>query len=899
MYVTVFGTGYVGLVTGACLAESGNHVLCVDVDEEKVATLKKGIPTIHEPGLEDILKRNIASQRLQFTTNPAEGVKFSEIQFIAVGTPPDEDGSADLQYVLQVAKTIGQHMEGYKLIIDKSTVPVGTADKVQATLQAVLDERVVNHEFDVISNPEFLKEGAAVNDFMKPDRIVIGANTERPIKMMEELYAPFNRNHNKLMFMDVRSAELTKYAANAMLATKISFMNEVANIAEKVGADIEQVRLGIGSDPRIGFHFIYAGAGYGGSCFHPDELLFIDRGEGIECLSFEELFILAETEKDIKVLSGDTNGLRFENLEVATTRDYEDDLINITFALGKHIKVTKDHPVAIFKDEQLTVKMAEDVKEGENVILPFGELPQQDIEVDLLDEIRQSPFFEKAWLHNPEFVNNEFNSIKDNLSIENPHDAKRTGTVKVKDIIHHKAILDANYTDSVIFTARSRSTTIPYKFKLDGDFARLIGYYLAEGWISTDYGRNHVERQRIGLAFGAHEAEYINDTKTILNKLGIKFIERIDNDAHKLIISSNLLAYLFENVLHCGRNAYTKTIPSQIFQAHSDIKFEFLTGLFRGDGGIVRLNDDKNLNIEYGTVSKKLAQSLILLLQSFKIVTSLKTGYANKSTVETYIVKVNGLEQVVKIGELFGEKWQTYKPIADNYQRNIKPTGYQRTDSFAVVAVKSVTKEAYHGQVYSVESTNSHLISTGSLLIHNCFPKDVKALRAIAKENALNPNILEAVEEVNGKQHRILFEKMTRFYQGDLQNKRFALWGLAFKPNTDDMREAPSRVILEALWEKGAIVQAYDPKAMDEAKRIYGERDDFILCDSPEETLDNDVDALIIITEWRAFQSPNFDLLKQTLKQPVIFDGRNIYDPERMKKMGFTYYAIGRGETKS
>lgn len=442
MRITIFGSGYVGLVTGTCLADVGNHVLCVDVDENKISRLKNGEVPIHEPGLASLLQANAAAGRLQFTTDVAEGVEYGEIQCIAVGTPPDEDGSADLQYVLQVADTIGKYMNGYRLVMDKSTVPVGTADKVRATVQAALDKRGVEHEFDVVSNPEFLKEGAAIEDFMKPDRIVVGTDNPRPSQLMRELYAPFNRNRDRLLIMDIRSAELTKYAANSMLATKISFMNEMAQIAEEVGADIENVRLGIGSDPRIGFSFIYPGAGYGGSCF----------------------------------------------------------------------------------------------------------------------------------------------------------------------------------------------------------------------------------------------------------------------------------------------------------------------------------------------------------------------------------------------------------------------------------------------------------------------PKDVQALTRTAQQIGLNATILEAVENVNKEQQQVLFKKISKHFEGDLQGRKFALWGLAFKPNTDDMREAPSRKLMEALWNAGASVQAYDPEAMSEARRIYGDRADLELCHNPEDTL-NDADSLVIITEWKVFRSPDFDFIKSRLKQAVIFDGRNLYEPQRMRERGFVYYAIGRGES--
>ncbi len=441
MKVTIFGSGYVGLVTGACLAEVGNHVLCVDVDEEKIAKLKQCVMPIYEPGLEAIVTKAFELGYIDFTTDMERAVAHAEIQFIAVGTPPDEDGSADLKHVLAVADTIGHHMESTKVIVDKSTVPVGTGDKVKRAVAAALEARGKSLDFHVVSNPEFLKEGAAISDFRKPDRIVIGSDSDYAARKMRELYTPFSRNHEKLIQMDIRSAELTKYAANAMLATKISFMNEMANLAERLGADIEMVRMGMGSDPRIGYHFIYPGCGYGGSCF----------------------------------------------------------------------------------------------------------------------------------------------------------------------------------------------------------------------------------------------------------------------------------------------------------------------------------------------------------------------------------------------------------------------------------------------------------------------PKDVKALERTAREIGYTGGILQAVESVNDRQKQVLFRKIHAHFNGELKNRTIALWGLAFKPNTDDMREAPSRMLMEALWEAGAKVRAYDPEAMGEASRIYGDRPDLILCKTPESALEG-ADALTVVTEWKMFRSPDFERIRASLSTPVIFDGRNLYDPDILADMGIAYYAIGRGQ---
>jgi UDPglucose 6-dehydrogenase len=439
MNISVIGTGYVGLVTGTCLAEVGNDVLCLDVDEGKIALLKSGGIPIYEPGLEDMVKRNVAAGRLRFTTDVAASVKHGAVQFIAVGTPMDEDGSADLQYVVAAARNIGKHMDDYTVVVDKSTVPVGTADKVRAAVKEELDKRGSKLEFSVVSNPEFLKEGSAVNDFMRPDRIVVGADDERAMHLMHSLYGPFNRNRDRLIEMDIKSAELTKYAANAMLAMRISFMNELALLAEKMGADIERVRNGIGSDQRIGYHFLYAGCGYGGSCF----------------------------------------------------------------------------------------------------------------------------------------------------------------------------------------------------------------------------------------------------------------------------------------------------------------------------------------------------------------------------------------------------------------------------------------------------------------------PKDVQALRRTAKEFGNDLKILNAVEAVNEHQKEVLLGKITAKFGDDLSGKNIALWGLAFKPNTDDMREAPSRVLIEGLWARGATVTAFDPVAMHEARRIFGDDPRLKLVGSPMAALEG-ADALAIVTEWKVFRAPDFSAVKAELKNPVVFDGRNLYEPKEVRDHGIEYYSIGR-----
>ena len=372
MKITVVGTGYVGLVGAACLAEVGNHVLGLDVNAEKIRILKEGGIPIHEPGLLEIVRRNVENGRLSFTTKIEEAVHFGEVQFIAVGTPPDEDGSADLQYVTEAARNIGRFMTSEKVIVDKSTVPIGTGDKVRAAVAEELKKRNVDIHFSVVSNPEFLKEGAAVEDFMRPDRIVIGTEDPKAIEVMKQVYAPFQRNHERLVVTNLRSAELIKYAANSMLATRISFMNELANLAEIVGADIEMVRQGIGSDPRIGYHFLYPGCGYGGSCFPKDVKALIKTAKDVAGFDLKLLKAVEEVNdlqkfvlpKKIKKQFGESLkgkhfalwGLAFkpntDDMREASSRVLIDELIKVGATITAYDPVAIDEGKRIFKDEK-------------------------------------------------------------------------------------------------------------------------------------------------------------------------------------------------------------------------------------------------------------------------------------------------------------------------------------------------------------------------------------------------------------------------------------------------------------------------------------------------------------------------------------------------------------------
>jgi UDPglucose 6-dehydrogenase len=422
MKVTAIGTGYVGLVTAACLSEMGNHVVCLDVDRDKIRTLNAGGIPIHEPGLQELVQRNTAAKRLQFTTDPAKAVEHGTILFIAVGTPPDQDGSADVQHVLSAARTIGRLMTDHKIVVNKSTVPVGTAEEVRAALQEELGSRGVHIDFSVVSNPEFLKEGAAIEDFMRPDRIIVGTDDERAALLMRALYAPFTRNRDRLILTDIRSAEFTKYAANAMLATRISFMNELALLAERVGVDIEMVRKGIGSDPRIGPQFLYPGVGYGGSCFPKDvkALMRCAQQHGLPLRVLSGVEAANEHQKGVVARFGDDlHGRRFAVWGLAFKPNTDDmreapSRVIIADLLQRGASVVAYDPIAVRTAARLLgdapglefAPSAGDALEAADALLivtEWKEFKSPDFE-HMRDSLRQPVVFDGRNLYEPELM---------------------------------------------------------------------------------------------------------------------------------------------------------------------------------------------------------------------------------------------------------------------------------------------------------------------------------------------------------------------------------------------------------------------------------------------------------------------------------------------------------------
>jgi UDPglucose 6-dehydrogenase len=933
MQIAVIGTGYVGLVTATCLAESGNDVIGIDKDERKIETLLTGQLPIYEPGLLELVQRNRRDGRLSFTTDLAHGVDKAQIVFVAVGTPQSADGASDLSSIWAVADALAAVITGPKVVVIKSTVPVGTNRKFAERLTARCRQPV-----DVASNPEFLKEGAAVDDFMKPDRVVIGVRRPEAAQLLRDLYGPFLRTERPFLVMSPESAEMTKYAANAMLATKISFINEIANFCERLGADINDVRRGIGHDERIGFQFLFPGVGYGGSCFEGSESVFVYRDGRIVVESFKHLIeatsqitasgriqaavsprtavagelisrkVMKSTEAVALVAPSDLQVLGFDletgkpalaDVMALTKRLYSGTMVRMVTSMGRAIRVTADHPVIVKSDGGFDIVQAEKVVPGQQLLalcdLPFLEsasdlnlielLQGTSLEADVHVSPHDSSFTElyaKFARHIPSGI------------LKHPHEIKRHNRMPLRLYrqLAEQGVLDVHADQLQLYTAKGAATKINAVIPVDADLLRLCGYYLAEGFISKDIGRAGAVRERIGFSFHENEREYIEDVQRILQRWGLKFITRHSTSALTTIVSSRVAAWLIRDVLQCGTRSEDKTLPQLAFNVPLEWRHELVRGAFSGDGAVTPVQHGRNFMFEYATVSKSLADGMTLLLQSLDIVPSIRVRWMNKSKRPAYIVRISGVEQLAALGSVFGDKYRArIDTLLAGYQKHIRQRGFARHGSYVALTVREVKHEAVSEPVYSLETATGTVIASSGLVCHNCFPKDVRAMLAMGREQDAPLRLLNAVDEVNSAQKRVLFDKIKRHYGPDLKGKTLALWGLAFKPRTDDIREAPALTIMDLLLAEGALLRVHDPEAMKNIRTIYGDR--LIYCDGPYGTLEG-ADALAIVTEWQQFRHPNFDMIKNLLRAPVIFDGRNLFEAKQMADLGFTYYSIGR-----
>jgi UDPglucose 6-dehydrogenase len=910
--IAVVGTGYVGLVTGTCFAESGHEVRCLDVDRRKIDLLQGGGIPIYEPGLEELVRRNAKEKRLSFTTSYPEAVAAADVIFIAVGTPPGETGEADLSYVLAAAREIGRSLTGYAVVVNKSTVPVGSADKVAEALRAV-----TAHPFDVVSNPEFLKEGAAIDDFMRPDRVVVGVASERARAVMQELYAPFVRSEQPVLFMDLRSAELTKYAANAMLATRISFMNEMATLCERLGADVDQVRRGIGSDRRIGHPFLFPGVGFGGSCLAGEETVLVRSQGRARLVTLTDLFdALARSAGDVS----DSAALRTETLDVlawregapqaeflaveaVTRRRFDGDAVLVRTKMGRRVLCTPDHPfLATSKDgDGFETRVAAALTADD--WLPLAPARQDGARGGLQQRLDLLTALPLAGLEPANVIVEPAESVQERIAaggaralheaigplghprgVDRARDILRSGTLRLDELRAAGAALDGCRLATV-----KNGTRVPVEIEPTEQFWRVVGLYLAEGHVSSDGAR-----RRIYWSFHpTREDALAREVADYWRSLGVRADVRRGTTTLHVSISSRILAAFLLEVLEVGGDCYTHRIPDLAWDAPTAHKRALLAGLWRGDGSWSLVNGGPSVVLEWGTVSRTLADGVLRLLGDLGIVARLRVGRTAKSTVDTYWLVVAGADQV--------ERLLDFVPAADRpgieaslrrQTKRIAPTGYVRRDGTARVRVESVERRHFSGHVYSLEVPGAHtFVTSGGLVTHNCFPKDVRAVMTMARQIGLDFDLLRSVERVNERQKRWLVEKAAKHF-GSLAGRTFGVWGLAFKPKTDDMREAPSITVIEGLLGNGAKVKAHDPVAAEVAAKLFHGRG-IELTSEPYAAAEG-VDALLLVTEWNEFRNPDLARLKASMRQPVLIDGRNVWDGAKAVAAGFTYYGVGR-----
>ena len=922
MKIAVIGTGYVGLVAGVCFAEAGNDVIGVDVNLEKLARLRAGELPIYEPGLEHLFKRNTAEERLVFTDDLAHAVAQSEIIFLALPTPPGADGAADLKYVLGASEDIGKLLTpgtAYKTVVTKSTVPVGTVDKVRAAVA-----KHAQSEFDALSNPEFLREGVAVDDFMKPERVIIGIgegspDPHRAETQMRELYRPFLMSGNPILFMDARSAEMTKYAANSMLALRISFMNDIANLCERCEADVDKVRLGIGLDSRIGKRFLFAGTGYGGSCFGANETVWVRVQGALVARRFDELWDAGGAAihdkacdwkpSNLEVLAFDCESQTpvYAPIEALTKRAYKGGMVTLQTAMGRRLRVTADHPIILREDGELAMRLAATIQAGDEILtltsIPAGASPTH---LDLPELLAQTPLASSTHVRERDgHFKTQYPTFRalGKTFLKCPEET-RAGRMPLLmwQATREAGVLTSSTKDVQLFTAKGAATHLNAHIALDEDFFRLVGYYLAEGFIGVENGRmnrhgEHAKRERIGFCFGEHETEYIQDVRRILEKLGLKWRESRGPGAISTTVSSRHFGWLLRDYLGCGTRSENKSLPRFAFETSPQNQLELLRGAWSGDGSLTLLQNGRNAMLEYATVSRTLADGMCLLLQNLGVVASVRVRRMNKSTQDAFIVRVSGASQIAILKDVFGDKRRAQiETLLANYSRQIKQRGFERRAQTAILKVQKVSWDFVDEPVYSLETTTGTFIAASGLVAHNCFPKDVQALVATGQEFGAPQSIMEAAEAVNQRQKLTLIPRIeAHFGTNDFVDKTFALWGLAFKPNTDDIREAPALVILDELISRGAHVVAYDPEAASAVAKLVGEKygDKLRFVKRHYEACDG-ADALVIATEWPKFREPDFGYMHELLRESTIFDGRNIYELETMKREGFTYYSIGR-----
>jgi UDPglucose 6-dehydrogenase len=895
--IGVVGVGWVGLVSAACFAELGHEVYAVDIDQAKIDALSRGEVTIHEPGLPELLERN--RKRLHFTTEYPELMDSARLLFCCVDTPPTYSGDADLSRVQAVvAKLSGS---GDHALVMKSTVPSGTGRAIKRDVP----------DLAYVSCPEFLKEGTAVADFMHPDRVVIGADpgSEWAADAVAAAYEPLG---GELVRTDVASAEMIKLASNAFLATKISFINEIANVSEEVGADVAEVARGMGLDERIGPSFLRAGIGYGGSCFDGGETLLVRYRGTPRLTTFEDLW---------ELVSGDSHVVDGEAIEpygleawswvpgestpswmpvaVLTRRDYEGDMVEVVTKMGRRLKVTADHPFIAGdgKDGEILVRvLASDLRTHD--WLPLAAGAHSGCEPHVLSAtgaIANGTVVAADVLVRPESreiaalaqmpIEGRKSALRRHRHAQRLGDIKRQGSLRLEEA--SRAEMDLR---GARFSTVANGTFTPGWLVTDERFWRVVGLYMAEGCIASE---PNSKRQRITWSFHPTREEHlVDEVADYWRSQGIKADVATRPTARCVSVSSRILAGWWSDVIGLGRNAYEQRVPNLAWELSAPYKQALLSGVWEGDGSWSLINGGPSVVLEFGTVSAELADGVARLLGDLGIVCSWRRGRTPKSTRETHWLRVSGADQIEHALFLVPERDRVGVEAAIARQRKrIAPTGYRRFGCGpSWVRVTSTKRTRVNQPVYSLEVPGSHtVVASGGLTVSNCFPKDVSALKQLAGNSGYHFQLLNSVIEVNELQKRRVIGKLEK-HLGSLVGKRVALLGLAFKPDTDDMREASSLVLSARLQGEGAAVSAYDPVAEERARELLPSVE---FADSATEAL-RGADAAILVTEWSEFRELDWAAVAGEMANPVLIDGRNFLDPEAIRAAGFAYEGIGR-----
>jgi UDPglucose 6-dehydrogenase len=885
--ITVVGSGYVGLTTGACFAHLGHSVTCTDIDPQRVARLNQGEVPILEAGLDNMIREGINGGRLKFVVGSAEAAAASEFIYLCVPTPQGSDGSADLTHIEAAAAEVGPVLQSEAIVINKSTVPVGSTRVVERALG--------RSDVFVVSNPEFLREGSAVHDFLNPDRIVIGADDQAAAVRVAALYLGIPA---PLIVTDPASAELIKYASNAFLAAKVSFVNAVAAVCEAVGADMNDVVLGMGSDKRIGHEFLRPGPGWGGSCFVGDETVLVRRDGCTRLVSFADLF--AEVERvgadgwEVLSWAEGSPSPEFERVERFTARPYQGDIVTVRTKMGRGITVTADHPFVV--GDGFTGRTGDRLA-AELTTADWLPVAQRfPLVVDEPGYGRVLDGMEPAGI-DPAKVITRLDEVQydlaagrvDALAATRRRDVVRAGTARLSELRSMRIpTLRGRYGTT------TNGTYVPDVVPFDEDFWHVVGLYLAEGHIGTD-GR----RSRVAWSFcPTGEEDLVDAVATYWRSFGVKTAVHASTTTRQVSISSRLLAAWFEHVLRLGRGAYDHRIPDQIWDAPESHKRALLRGLWDGDGSWSYVNGGPSVVFEYGTVSRALADGMVRLLSDLGIVVRVKVGRVTKSTVDTYWLVISGADQIAEAAWLFPECEQhtILDSIAGQSKRSA-PTGYRRLADKAVawVRVTNSVRRPFQGTVYSLEvpATNTVVASFG-LVAHNCFPKDSRALIRIAEDAGYSFDLLEGVVEVNNEQFDRVATKAIELAGGNVDGVQVGVWGLTFKARTDDLRESPSLSIISRLLEKGAKIRAFDPSLTPpvqppKASVLAGIEvvaDPYGACEGAA--------VLLVLTEWDEFKWLDFDKVADLMGAMHIVDGRNLLDREALRRRGFVYQGIGR-----